>query len=69
MKNFSEHAQNVMMILKAKNRILALEIMTRYQNEKESKQQKHKNKITKEDLVLIRDKVRDNQKKRKLNVK
>ncbi len=69
MKNFSKHAQNVMMILKTKNRILALKVMTRYQDEKESKQKKHKDKIKKKDLMLIRNKIKDNQKKKKLNVR
>ncbi len=69
MKNFSKHAQNVMMILRTKNRILALKVMTRYQDEKKSKQKKHKDKIKKKDLMLIKNKVRDNQKKRKLNVR
>jgi hypothetical protein len=69
MKKLLEHAQSVMMILRTKNRIFALKIMTRYQDEKESKQQEHKNKIKEKNLMLIRDKFRDNQKNRKLNVK
>jgi hypothetical protein len=63
MKNLSEHAQNIMMTTKAKNRILTLKIMTRYQDEKKSKQKERKNKIKKENLILIRNKIRNNKKK------
>ncbi len=71
MKNLFDHAQNVMIALRAKNKILILEIMIRYQNKKESEEKEHesKRKIKKENLVLVRNKVRDNQKKRKLNVR
>jgi hypothetical protein len=60
-----------MIALRAKNKILILEIMIRYQNKKESEEKEHesKRKIKKENLVLVRNKVRDNQKKRKLNVR
>jgi hypothetical protein len=71
MKNLSEHAQNIMMSLRAENRILALEMMTRYQDEREKKNERKNRdeRIKKEDLVLIRNKIRDNQKRRKLNAR
>ncbi len=61
MKNLSKHAQNLTMILRAENRILILKVMTKYQDEKENKQMKRKSNLKKRDLILIRDKVRDNQ--------
>ncbi len=36
MKNLSEHAQNVIMTTRTKNKILTLKIMTRYQDEKKA---------------------------------
>jgi hypothetical protein len=67
MKNLFEHAQNIMMTMRTENRILALKIMTRYQNKKESKQKKRKNSVKKKDLILVKDKIRDNQKRKKLD--
>ncbi len=59
-----------MTVLRAENRILALKTMTRYQNERKIKQKStNEKRIKKEDLILIKDKVRNNQKKRKLNVR
>lgn len=71
MKNLFDHAQNVMITLRAKNKILILEIMIRYQNKKESEKKEHESerKIKRKNLVLIRDKVKDNQKERKLNAR
>ncbi len=71
MKTLSNHAQNIMITLKAKNRILILEIMIKYQNKKEDEEKKRENesKIKKEDLVLIKDKIKNNQKRRKLDVR
>jgi hypothetical protein len=67
MKNLFEHAQNITMTTRAKNKVLTLKIMIRYQNEKKSKQKKHKSRIKTEDLMLVKNKIRDNQKERKLN--
>jgi hypothetical protein len=60
-----------MITLRAKNKILILEIMIRYQNKKESEKKEHESerKIKRKNLVLIRDKVKDNQKERKLNAR
>jgi hypothetical protein len=71
MKRLSNHAQNIMIILRAENKILALKIMIKYQNKKknEEKKQKSDDRIKKKNLVLIKDKVKDNQKRRKLNVR
>jgi hypothetical protein len=71
MKKLSNHAQNIMIILRAENKILALKIMIKYQNKKknEEKRQRSDNKIKKRDLILIKDKVKYNQKEKKLNVK
>ncbi len=66
MKNLSEHAQNVMMTTRTKNKILTLKIMAQYQDKKESKQKKRKNKIKKKDLMLMKNKVKNNQKKKKI---
>ncbi len=70
MKNLSEHAQEIMMTLRAKNRIITLKILTRYQNEKEFKQKSLiEDRIKEKDLILIKNKVRNNQKKKKLNAR
>jgi sulfur relay (sulfurtransferase) DsrF/TusC family protein len=54
-----------MMTLRAENRILTLKILTRYQDEKEFKQKSLiKDRIKEEDLILVKNKVRDNQKKK-----
>jgi hypothetical protein len=71
MKNLLDHAQNVMIILRTKNKILTLKVMIKYQDKKESEEKEHekKRKFKKEDFVLIKDKIKDNQKERKLNVR
>jgi hypothetical protein len=60
-----------MIILRAKNKILILEIMIKYQNKKKSEKKKYENekKIKKKNLVLVRDKIKNNQKERKLNAR
>ncbi len=70
-KSLLDHAQNVMIILRAKNKILILEIMIKYQNKKKSEKKKYENekKIKKKNLVLVRDKIKNNQKERKLNAR
>ncbi len=67
MKNLSDHEQRLMMILKVENRFLTLKTMIQYQNKKKILQKKTKNVISEDDLILIKNKVRDNQKKRKLD--
>jgi hypothetical protein len=57
------------MLTKTKNKILTLKIMTRYQNEKKNKQKEHKNKIKERNLMLVKNKVKNNQKRRKLNLR
>jgi hypothetical protein len=69
MKKLSAYEQEMMMTLRAENRILALETMIRYQNIVETMQKSHKATFQEGDLVLMRDKARDNQKERKLNVR
>jgi hypothetical protein len=69
MKNLSNHEQRMMMTLRTENRFLALKTMTQYQDKIEERQKKNKNTIKKDDLILIKNKMRDNQKSRKLNLR
>jgi hypothetical protein len=56
-----------MTTLRIENRFLALKTMTQYQDKIEMRQKKNKNMIKKDDLILIKNKIRDNQKSKKLN--
>jgi hypothetical protein len=47
MKNLFEHAQNILMTTRTKNKILTLKIMTRYQNEKKASKKNVKTKSRK----------------------
>jgi hypothetical protein len=60
MKNLSEHDQRIMMTLRAKNRFLTMKAMTQYQNKMKAQQKKTKIDIKEEDLVLIKNKTRNN---------
>jgi hypothetical protein len=67
MKNLSSHEQSMLMTLREKNRFLTLKTMTQYQNKRESQQDEVRDTINERNLMLIRNKARNNQKDRKLN--
>jgi hypothetical protein len=69
MKNLFKHAQNIMITMRTKNKILALKIMTWYQNEKKTNRKNARTMSKKKDLILIKNKIKNNQKKKKLNSK
>jgi hypothetical protein len=51
------------MTLRAKNRILTLKTIARYQNTFETKQKQHRATFRKEDLILIKNKTKKIKKK------